>query len=164
MSVKINYKGSEILSLSTDTAKKLTTRSKYCEDDFEIINTQDGGGNDFPLPVGASKQDAGSFNLVSDTPTSGYAIPHNLGEAPNGIVIWTEGNPSGETYAVRTVVFMLITADGDTGLIYQRNTNGTGRYSSYAYTAVNMTSDDFEFTVSANYYKANATYKWLAWT
>ena len=43
MSVKVNYKGEEILSIGTDATKKLTTRGQYCEDDIEIVNTQNGG-------------------------------------------------------------------------------------------------------------------------
>lgn len=43
MSVKVNYKGDEILSADTDISKTLKTLGKYCEDDFEIVNTQDGG-------------------------------------------------------------------------------------------------------------------------
>lgn len=43
MSVKVNYKGEEILSVNTDTTKTLKTSGKYCEGDIEIINTQDGG-------------------------------------------------------------------------------------------------------------------------
>lgn len=43
MSVKVNYKGEEILSVNTDTTKTLKTSGKYCEADIEVVNTQDGG-------------------------------------------------------------------------------------------------------------------------
>lgn len=46
MSVKVNYKGEEILSADTDVTKTLKTSGKYCEDDIEIVNTQDGGGQE----------------------------------------------------------------------------------------------------------------------
>lgn len=49
MSVKVNYKGSEILSLSTDITKKLTTSGEYCEDDIELVNSQDDAGGVNPL-------------------------------------------------------------------------------------------------------------------
>lgn len=58
MSVKVNYKGSEILSLSTDSTKKLTTSGEYCEDDFTIVNTQDGAGG--------STSAVGEMIIVSD--------------------------------------------------------------------------------------------------
>lgn len=43
MSVEIKYKGNTIASASTDTTKTIKTSGKYCEDDIEVINTQDGG-------------------------------------------------------------------------------------------------------------------------
>lgn len=43
MSVTIKYKGNTIASASTDTTKTIKTSGKYCEDDIEVINTQDGG-------------------------------------------------------------------------------------------------------------------------
>lgn len=43
MSVKVNYKGEEILSVNTDITKTLKTSGKYCEGDIEVVNTQDGG-------------------------------------------------------------------------------------------------------------------------
>lgn len=43
MSVKVKYKGEQILSLNTDTEKALSTMGQYCEDDITIENVQDGG-------------------------------------------------------------------------------------------------------------------------
>lgn len=43
MSVKVTYKGSEILSSNTDETKTLKTGGKYCEADIVVQNTQDGG-------------------------------------------------------------------------------------------------------------------------
>lgn len=48
MSVKVNYKGAEIASASTNVTKVLKTSGKYCEDDITIVNTQDGGGGGLP--------------------------------------------------------------------------------------------------------------------
>lgn len=49
MSVEIKYKGNTIASANTDTTKTLKTSGKYCEDDIEIVNTQDGGSAFNPL-------------------------------------------------------------------------------------------------------------------
>lgn len=43
MSVSIKYKGVEIASADTDVTKTIQTRGEYCEDDIQVINTQDGG-------------------------------------------------------------------------------------------------------------------------
>lgn len=126
-----------------------------------IIGTFEGGGGG--LPSIFNKLVGGSFTLASDTVSNDYNITHNLGEAPKGVLVWTEENMSGQTYSVRTVVFMWATAAGDTGMLYQRNTNGTGRYVGYTYNGADITSEKIKFDVSANYYKANCTYKWLAW-
>lgn len=75
MSVKVKYKGNEILSINTDTSKKLKTSGKYCEGDIEITNTQDGGitpsGNK-ALTATTSTQtgiDVTNFATVSVAPT-----------------------------------------------------------------------------------------------
>lgn len=43
MSIKVNYKGAEILDYAENGTKTLKTGGKYCEDDITIQNTQDGG-------------------------------------------------------------------------------------------------------------------------
>ena len=43
MSVKVTYKGSEILNSAVDETKTLKTGGKYCEADIIVQNTQDGG-------------------------------------------------------------------------------------------------------------------------
>ena len=43
MSVKVKYKGEQILSLNTDTEKALATEGQYCEGDIVVENVQDGG-------------------------------------------------------------------------------------------------------------------------
>jgi len=43
MSIKVNYKGAEILSYGENGTKTLKTSGYYCEDDIQIVNTQDGG-------------------------------------------------------------------------------------------------------------------------
>lgn len=43
MSVKVKYKGEQILSLNTNTEKALATEGQYCEADIVVENVQDGG-------------------------------------------------------------------------------------------------------------------------
>lgn len=52
MSVKVKYKGEEILSLNTDGEEALATQGQYCEADIIIENTQDGDvGGDYDIEV-----------------------------------------------------------------------------------------------------------------
>ena len=172
MSVKINYKGSEILSLSTDAAKKLTTRAKYCEDDFEIINTQDGGGS---LPPVISKIDGGSFTVANDISLASYTISHNLGVVPKGCFVWTEENRSADAYTSNTVVnyyyasnpFHTGTTDSAANwLCYWRRSTGAtatvGSTLSSAQAGIFVSSSGISPNRNENY-KAGCTYKWLAW-
>ena len=75
MSVKVKYKGNEILSINTDTSKKLKTSGKYCEGDIEITNKQDGGitpsGNKAITATTATQTgiDVANFATVSVAPT-----------------------------------------------------------------------------------------------
>lgn len=175
MSVKINYKGSEILSLSTDIAKKLTTRAKYCEDDFEIINTQDGGGS---LPSVTSKIDGGSFILASDESVQSHRIAHDLCENPKGFAIWTEELTEAEADDLIHLIYASFynynfaktsTASNlGCGLYLRRNKDG----SAAAASGLPVNATQFGYWINSNsigvdagstYYKAGVTYKWLAW-
>ena len=49
-------------------------------------------------------------------------------------------------------------------LIAQINTNGTNRELRGSVISGDLSASGFKLTVSANYYKSGATYKWLAWT
>ena len=117
-----------------------------------------GGGSSLPSII--SKIDGGSFTPTSDEATSSYSIPHNLGTAPTGVVIWAT-NIVKESYASRTVNMLQMTDSYYT--LLQVNTNGSDRVVSGALASGNLGASSFNFTLSNNNYKSGVTYKWLAW-
>lgn len=46
MSATIKYKGTTIVSITTDSSKTLKTNGKYCEGDIVVENVQDGGATE----------------------------------------------------------------------------------------------------------------------
>lgn len=120
-----------------------------------------GGGGSLPSVI--SKIDGGSFTVSSDTASGSYSISHNLGETPKGFLIWSE-DIQYEAYSVRVTV-KIAYSEGEKSeyLYWQANTNATARYGAQAGSADDLTSTTFKATISANYYKAGCTYKWLAW-
>lgn len=79
MSVVINYKGEEILSVNTDTTKTLKTSGQYCEGDIEVINTQDGGGGgEYDITATDNGDGTQSLSIVDadggDTPIINISI------------------------------------------------------------------------------------------
>lgn len=133
-----------------------------------------GGGGD--LPTSITKLDGGSFTLASDTAGSNYAVNHNLGVPPLGYYIWA--NDLGQFNTEQRIIILWcsalnlgIEADSSRNINYTtlhcfRNTNGVigGSYISLnalqASSAFTASSFSFPFP---RYYKANTTYKWIAW-
>lgn len=168
MSVEIKYKGNTIATASTEVTKTLQTAGKYCEADIIVENTPDGGS----VPSSITKIDGGSFTLESDTDARQYSISHNLGVAPTGFLIWTDNVSYGTAESNNILVNLLFKAveySATQSAIYSQTrkvTSGTfgGQSGQVLATALNSwaTAATCEINI-ATYYKANATYKWLAW-
>ena len=126
----------------------------------EIGSIQTGGGGGGSLPSVISKIDGGSFTLASDTLTGSYSISHTLGVAPSGIAIWSDDIVA-ESYSVRTTWQIL--AASTKYVVYQINTNATDRFAGGNIGGSDFGTTAFKVTISSNYYKAGATYQWLAW-
>ncbi len=132
-----------------------------------------GGGS---LPSVISKIDGGSFTLTSDTALSNKQIEHSLGTVPKGFAIWTNDALSGTEsirYAVRIEFMQFDVIDsnnneylGNPTLLILYN-GGISVISNVRITASNIsqyvTSTDFGYSNGTVYFKANATYKWIAW-
>ena len=125
----------------------------------EIAAIPSGGGGG-SLPSVISKIDGGSFTLASDTLTGSYSISHTLGVVPSGIVMWSDDIVV-EAYSVRTVKYLFII--GTYYSITQINTNAADRGVGGTLASGDLGASAFKITVGSNYYKAGATYKWLAW-
>lgn len=120
------------------------------------VNVPSGGS----LPSVISKIDGGSFTLASDTLTGNHSITHSLGVVPSGIAMWSDDIVV-EAYSVRTVKYLV--AIGTAYVIMQINTNAADRQVNGTLASGNLSASSFKITLASNYYKAGATYKWLAW-
>lgn len=138
-----------------------------------ILGTFAGGGS---LPTSISKIDGGSFTFASDTTGSSYTITHNLGEIPKGYYIWAEENDDYEAYGQITLISALasVRVVQDTTTInlggwYAHLTRRTGGDTTAFANSVrqseqaNLATSNYIKWNSTSKYKANCTYKWLAW-
>ena len=115
-----------------------------------------GGGS---LPSIISKIDGGSFTLSSNTLTGSYTVQHNLGITPTNVMVWSD-DVTYDTAVRVTVAFAIYSGNY---FAAQFNTNGTNRDVVGSVISGDLSASSFKLTVSGNYYKAGATYKWLAW-
>ena len=132
-----------------------------------------GGGS---LPSVISKIDGGSFTPTSDTVLSDKRITHSLGVAPKGFMVWTDDALSGTEsvrYLVRTEFAKFDVTDSNNteclgiptlavfysgALSFISNVRVTeSNLSQY------VTTTDFGYNNPVVYFKANVTYKWIAW-
>lgn len=140
------------------TANGTTTEDVTNYASAEItVNVPSSGAS---LPSIITKIDGGSFTPVSDEATSGYAISHSLGVVPTGVAIMAM-NIVAESYANRSVNLALMNANYY--ILYQINTNGTGRFAGGALPSGSFSANDFMIVVTSNVFKAGTTYQWLAW-
>lgn len=119
------------------------------------VPIEGGGGS---LPSSITKIDGGSFTLASDTLIGNYDITHTLGEAPKGFALWSEN--AGGTYSVYTVKNASRIADNVVAYSYFTSDTTERLLANATFTGTTTT---FKFARANIYYKANATYKWLAW-
>ena len=147
-----------IESLTVDSNTKTGATDATLSDAVARLVAGYGGGASLPSII--SKIDGGSFTPTSNEATSSYSIPHNLGTAPTGVVIWAT-NIVKETYASRTVNMLQMT--NSYYLLSQVNTNGSDRFVGGALASGDLGASFFKFTLTNNAYKSGVTYKWLAW-
>lgn len=139
-----------------------------------LLQSGSGGGGSLPSVI--SKIDGGSFTLASDQKGDGYNISHSLGVVPKGFVIWTEDEISG-TIATRFLgscaLVMLnlvdknantIVASGEATILYNGSITALANVQlNSAQAPYYMNSERIRWNNGLVYFKAGATYKWLAW-
>lgn len=134
-----------------------------------------GGG----LPSSISKMDEGEFTLASDTVSSNYRIPHNLGVTPKFVWIWCDQEydfqvEASNYFCVYAFIFNERMDSSSSGVQYTSMTayrrGTTGNISSTSNNASKeadiskfVTPADFCLNKSDLKFKAGYKYKWLAW-
>ena len=141
-----------------------------------IVGTFEGGGGS--LPTSITKIDGGSFTVASDTQSDRYSISHNLGEIPKGAYVWSDSmfdfsQPT--NYALAFALAHFTPFDFNSTSRYYGFVQCCGRGSSGAISLSSnqatteaqqanfATTLDFHIRKSGFYFKADVTYKWLAW-
>lgn len=130
------------------------------------------------LPSIISKIDGGSFTLASDTAGNNHWISHNLGEAPKGVIIWTDDSDLrtstaavAQRYLLCSTIALLEWVTGTTSNAAVpnhlfRNTNGvtgnTGSPITQSIVGNHFQTTRFTNAVGSLYYKAGVEYKWVA--
>lgn len=132
---------------------------------IESIATGGGGG----LPTGISKFDFGTITISSAYTTTRKTFTHNLGIAPDFMMVWTPANIA-TTYsmlaAVRGSQWGWRSSAYSGHLAYHGNSTTTVTWTnsnSTTYGISNMTATDFQLaSSSSSYYWRAGTYNYIA--
>lgn len=131
----------------------------------EILAISSGGS----LPSGIQAFDAGTINITTAFTTSRQTFNHNLGVAPDLMIVWTPVN-------IATTYSMLIAMRGNSlgwrssayngHMAYHGNSTTTATWvnsNSASYGISNMTATSFQLaSASSSYYWRAGTYKYIA--
>lgn len=193
MSVKVTYKGEELLNIDSTATKTLTTKQKYLEDDITLEHVQSGGTEPVITPLSVTEN--GTY--TAPTGTDGYSpvtvnvptggdLPAIISKIDGGTFTLGADTLTGTHEILHSLgerpkgfyiwavnvsktsyavrTVNMYSANEYDGTLTQVNTNGTDRAVVATLPATgDLTAESFKFTVSSNYYKAGQRYNWLAW-